>query len=239
MLSKTQVDKVGERLKSGDVDASTITALEQYRGEFAESYKAVEFLVRDRLGHDVTGRPAKSTVAITEKLRRQSIRLSQVQDIAGCRVIVPTVLAQDSLSNVLQVFYSDLTIDDKRESPTNGYRALHLIPRVNGKFIEVQVRTELQHTWADVSERLADVHGQDVKYGKGEPQVVEYLAKFSRAVHAFEKVGRKNLEFHRASFPYSQRHDRKKLAKELSKEMRLSSYEIKSIIKQLPKLGLK
>ncbi|MFV7456782.1 hypothetical protein ACNPMX_18520 [Stenotrophomonas maltophilia] len=197
MLSKSQVDRVGQKLKSGDVDGGVIETLEKYRGEFSGAYKAVETLLRDRLGYQVTGRPAKSTVAITEKLRRQSIRLSQIQDIAGCRIIVPTVVAQDSLSHSLSVFFDHIVMDDKRELPTNGYRALHAIPKIAGRSIEIQIRTELQHVWADISERLADIHGQDVKYGKGAGHVVQFLSRFSAAVAKFEAVGRRNLEFNR------------------------------------------
>jgi len=164
-----------------------------------------------------------------------------MQDIAGCRIIVPTVLMQDSLGNALEVLYDDIVVDDKRNSPTNGYRALHLIPKVNGKHVEIQVRTELQHTWADASERLADVHGQEVKYGKGDQEVVGFLARFSRDIAKFEQVGRRNLEFRRngGTLPLQDRRVRKKTAAALSKELRLASYQIKAMIYELPRLGLK
>lgn len=235
MLSRSQVDRVGQRLKSGDVDGDVIQTLEKYRGEFSGMYKVVETLLRDRLGYQVTGRPAKSTVAITEKLRRQSIRLSQIQDIAGCRVIVPTVVAQDLLGNSLSVFFDDIVLDDKRDVPTNGYRALHAIPKIEGRSIEIQIRTDLQHVWADTSERLADIHGQEVKYGKGAERVVNYLSRFSAAVAKFETAGRRNLEFNRLSSGAEAGGDlssRKKERKKYADALRMASYDLKLIINE-------
>jgi putative GTP pyrophosphokinase len=62
--------------------------LDEYRRSFGSAYDAVVNGIRDNLGLEPTGRPAKSTGAILAKLRRERIRLTQIQDIAGCRIIV-------------------------------------------------------------------------------------------------------------------------------------------------------
>lgn len=242
MLSRSQVDKVGEKLKRDDVDATAITLLEEYRSEFQDSYKTVERQLRDRLGHEVTGRPAKSTMAISEKLKRQSIRLSQIQDIAGCRVIVPTVLAQDSLGNAISVLFDDVATDDKRERPTNGYRALHLIAKIENRPIEIQVRTDLQHVWADVSERLADVHGQGVKYGKGDESVLAFLTRLSSSIRKFETAARRRLVLVRAGSNVYSKEDfkaRKKQMSQLENNARMAAHEIRALLKKLPELGVR
>ncbi|GAC1306974.1 MAG: hypothetical protein NVSMB21_10350 [Vulcanimicrobiaceae bacterium] len=46
----------------------------------------------------VSLRTAKSTSSIVAKLQRESTRLSQIQDIAGCRIVVPTIAAQIYIS---------------------------------------------------------------------------------------------------------------------------------------------
>jgi ppGpp synthetase/RelA/SpoT-type nucleotidyltranferase len=51
--------------------------------------------IRDQLGLEPTGRPAKSTTSITEKLHRESIRLTQIQDIAGCRIVISDIAEQE------------------------------------------------------------------------------------------------------------------------------------------------
>jgi hypothetical protein len=42
---------------------------------------------------------------------------------------------------------------------------LKVIITVDGRNVEVQVRTELQHLWAQVFERFADRYGRSVRYG--------------------------------------------------------------------------
>ncbi len=210
--------------------------------DYFHSYKIVERELRDRLGHEVTGRPAKSTVAIGEKLKRQSIRLSQIQDIAGCRVIVPTVLAQDSLSNTVSVLFDSVVIDDKRDVPTDGYRALHLVVRIANRPIEIQVRTDLQHIWADISERLADVHGQGVKYGHGNPIVLLFLARLSQSIKRFETAARRRLELLREgghSYSKVEFKARKKRLAQLEANARMATHEIRALLKTLPELGVK
>lgn len=93
-VSKTQIDRLGDRLKKGRHTESDLRLLEDYRRSFGEAYETVVRTLRQR-GELPTGRLAKSTVSIVEKLRRESIRLSQMQDIAGCRVVVRNVLEQE------------------------------------------------------------------------------------------------------------------------------------------------
>ena len=94
-LSSAAVDQLGERLRKL-LTVEDLRLLDQYRREFGSDYATVVASVRDALGLEASGRPAKSTTAIVEKLNRGSMRLSQMQDIAGCRVIVADTLEQDT-----------------------------------------------------------------------------------------------------------------------------------------------
>ena len=91
-FSKTQIDRLGDRLRAGSLTESDLIILDEYRRSFGEAYESVVRTIRQSLGLEPTGRPAKSTGSISEKLRRESIRLSQIQDIAGCRIVVHDVL---------------------------------------------------------------------------------------------------------------------------------------------------
>src|SRR5947207_2142435 len=95
-LIKTQIDKLGQRLRDADASESDLIALDEYRESFTIAYESVVQMIRENLGSEPAGRPAKTTKSITEKLRRETIRLSQMQDIAGCRLIVPDLLEQDN-----------------------------------------------------------------------------------------------------------------------------------------------
>lgn len=55
---------------------------------------------------------------------------------------------------------------DRREHPSYGYTAVHVIAVVRSVPVEIQVRTQLQHEWADLFEKLADRVGRDIRYGK-------------------------------------------------------------------------
>ena len=77
---------------------------------------------------------------------------------------------------------------DRRRRPSHGYRAVHVIVSQAVKLIEVQIRTSLQHTWAELSEKLADEFGHEIKYGGGREEVSTYLTSLSDAMFAFEKA---------------------------------------------------
>ncbi len=55
---------------------------------------------------------------------------------------------------------------DRRRHPSHGYRAVHIIVYINGAPVEIQLRTKLQHEWADLFEKLADRVGRGIRYGE-------------------------------------------------------------------------
>lgn len=188
VLSKSQVDRLGERLKkSAAITDDDLRLLDAYRRSFSVAYDSVIATVREKSGLEPTGRPAKSTEAIIAKLRRESARLSQIQDIAGCRVRVEDVIAQDALVQALCNSIKKTVVHDRRLKPSNGYRAVHVVASVEGKAIEIQVRTQLQHGWAELSERMADVYGIEIKYGRtSEASANDILSKLSQIIPAME-----------------------------------------------------
>lgn len=166
-LSKTQIDRLGDRLRKGATAEADLRLLDEYRRSFSDSYNYVAIEIRKELDWALTGRPAKSTTSIIDKLRRESIRLSQIQDIAGCRIVVADLFEQQVLTLALMKMFPNASAIDRREKPSHGYRAVHVIPRHDGQPIEIQVRTKLQHLWAELSEKLADDLDPKIKYGGG------------------------------------------------------------------------
>lgn len=166
-ISKTQIDRLGERLKRGKIEDADLRLLDQYRRSYAEAYDAVIGAISRDLSLAPTGRPAKSTPSIVEKLRRESIRLTQIQDIAGCRIVVADIASQNAVVHSLQSLFENVAIVDRRAQPSHGYRAIHVIVHSREKLVEIQVRTVLQHLWAELSEKCSDVFDQSIKYGGG------------------------------------------------------------------------
>lgn len=59
---------------------------------------------------------------------------------------------------------------------------MHAIVTVLGQAIEVQVRTGLQHLWAEFSEKLSDRLGVEIKYGGGAEHTRKLLRSASKLV---------------------------------------------------------
>ena len=192
-ISKTQIDRLGDRLKGASHTESDLRLLDDYRRSFGEAYKAVVRTIR-KLGEFPTGRLAKSTVSIVEKLRRESIRLSQMQDIAGCRVVVLNVMKQEQFVASLRTAFPGASVIDRRDNPSYGYRAVHIIAELSGKPIEIQIRSSLQHLWAELSEKSSDVLDPTIKYGGGPDEWRKFLTESSASVATYEESEKKYTE---------------------------------------------
>ena len=122
------------------------------------------------LGFAPTDR-VKTTTTMMDKLRRtRGMELSRVQDLAGARITVLNLAAQDEAKAKICGFYTAQGCrwreTDRRKDPRYGYRALHLVVWVDGLPVEIQIRTELQDTWAQIVERLGDRWGRGIRYGQ-------------------------------------------------------------------------
>jgi ppGpp synthetase/RelA/SpoT-type nucleotidyltranferase len=187
-LSKTQIDRLGDRLKRGPASKEDLIILDSYRRSFGEGYETVVYAVRDKLGLEVSGRPAKSTNSIVEKLKRESIRLTQIQDIAGCRVVVADSLEQERVVSKLLEIFPGAAVTDRRRTPSYGYRAVHVIVKSCNNLVELQIRTRLQHMWAEISEKYADLFGSEIKYGGGDKAVQSVQARRSKLIEGYEEL---------------------------------------------------
>jgi ppGpp synthetase/RelA/SpoT-type nucleotidyltranferase len=192
--SKTQLDKLGDRLRSGSRDEVDLRALDDYRRSFRVAYETVMGTARETLKLEVTGRPAKTTAAIIDKLNRQPIRLSQIQDIAGVRILAADVVHQDEIVKQLTSTFGNVGIDDRRSKPSHGYRAVHVIVELQGRAVEVQVRTPHQHQWAELSEKLADLIDPAIKYGGGPPFARQTLDDYSEILGTWEQIERQHAQ---------------------------------------------
>ena len=176
--SKTQIDRLGERLKLGKTE-DDLRLLEQYRHSFRAAHEFVYQEIREKLSLEFARRPEKTTQSIIDKLLRGTIKLTQIQDIAGCCIIAKDIADQDQIVGQLKTLFDENKIKNRREKSSYGYRAVHAIVFINGKAVEIQVRTELQHLWAELSEKCADTFGQAIKYGSGNEKLLPILESLS------------------------------------------------------------
>jgi ppGpp synthetase/RelA/SpoT-type nucleotidyltranferase len=134
----------------------------------------------------VTASRLKRMPSIRKKLRKIAVNLDKIQDLGGCRVILPTI--ED-----VRLFSEEWCArgqhhlrkpDDYIVKPkSSGYRSLHLkldyadekYAAFLGRRIEVQVRTHLQHTWATAGEAVGLYRNEDLKAGQGDPEWLRLL----------------------------------------------------------------
>lgn len=189
MMSKSKIDELGQRLRQAATDevALDVVALDAYRESFSDAINGVQKMLRAANLTEFTSR-TKSTASVVAKLLRQpNTRLSQVQDILGLRFVSNDLKQQEVLMVELTRIFSDAKPQDRRFSPQYGYRAVHLIVKFNGLPVEIQVRSQLQHYWAQYSEMIADQRGQDLKYGGGDVEIRRFLEELSLEVAQLEQ----------------------------------------------------
>jgi hypothetical protein len=168
-LSSAEVKRLSNRLRDGD--SPSREDLEMLSEVLASKDEALQLVASGLigLGEEPTTR-LKTSGTIVDKLRRSAhLNLTNIRDLAGARIVRRMTLdEQDALVAAIVAMWPGAAVIDRRESPSFGYRAVHVVPRVAGHSVEIQVRTLYQDTWAQMMERLGDFWGRAVRYG-GQP----------------------------------------------------------------------
>lgn len=193
-FSNTQINNLGNRLRRGERTINDVKMLDMFRRSFGSIYEQTMQFLSEELHLSPTGRPAKSTNSIIEKLEREKSRLVTIQDIAGCRIVLTDCKEQDKLVQSLTEHFNSNNIVDRRLKPSFGYRAVHFVAYVGDKPIEIQIRTTLQHLWAELSERLSDIY-RPIKYGGGPPKIRSILDSLSERISKYEELETRFLSF--------------------------------------------
>ncbi len=94
----------------------------------------------------------KRAERIIDKLERfPHMNLAQMQDIGGCRVVVPTLSELQALRGRIRQEWAK-SIDDEDDyiarPRKSGYRAAHIVVKRDEHLVEIQLRTRRQHRWA-------------------------------------------------------------------------------------------
>lgn len=147
----------------------------------------------------------KRLYSITQKLHRfPNMSLTAMQDIGGCRIIVNNI---DQVYDMIDRLKKSRMRHKKKEeydyilSPkSDGYRSYHIVysyysdrnPKYNGLFIEIQVRTHIQHLWATAVETMDTFTGDPLKIGLGDPHNKYFFLLVSKLLEIYE-TNAKNL----------------------------------------------
>lgn len=200
-FSKNQIIKAGKKLKAiSSFDKSPeqnnfLLIVNNWRAShayplqiiycyFKRNYTRPDYIIAQRL---------KRLPSIVDKLRREpNMTLWSMQDLGGCRIIVPTV---DDVYSIVSA-YSSSKIRHIRKKVNNyiltpkpsGYRSYHLIYEYQSDkkeifnkniLIEIQIRTKLQHLWATAVETMSILTQKSLKSSSGDKEILRFFSLIS------------------------------------------------------------
>ncbi len=154
----------------------------------------------------LTAQRLKRSTSIIKKLKRKyngqkpTMKLSQMQDISGCRAVLQNVSMAKELyqKHYLKgdLKHKRVGVKDYINSPKkDGYRSIHLIYKYfsdkgkkeyNGLLVEIQIRSKLQHLWATAIETVDFFTRQAIKSSEGQREWMEFFRLLSSAFAKME-----------------------------------------------------
>lgn len=197
-FSRSQVDKAGRFLLvsnwSGEEHERALAIVNNWRSSHSWPLNTLRIgLAKNALRIDpnaVIGQRTKRLNALYNKLRKaRTMRLTQMQDLGGCRAVLTNVKAvyalADQYVNNSKFRHELLPIDNYLENPTAlGYRGIHLIysyrsdkiEAYNKLLIEIQLRSQFQHAWATAVEIVDRFKWTGLKSGHGNREWQRFFA---------------------------------------------------------------
>jgi ppGpp synthetase/RelA/SpoT-type nucleotidyltranferase len=189
--SGKEVIRAGEKLTSDSVlnnneefsQAMNVLSYWRFTHEqpLEKAYELVEKIASQKDKNSICAKRLKRHVSIVNKLRRfEKMKLRNMQDIGGCRAIFKGIKKLRQVERELKkrpefkIKNNQPKIKDYVNYPKeDGYRSVHLIGKFkdeNGvdKYIEVQLRTMVQHYWATALEIVDLFTNQSLKTNQGE-----------------------------------------------------------------------
>ena len=193
--SKRQINDAGNTIRRDNATPEEINfatqVIDNWRAAHAYPLHVIYMHLRRMAGSRkdiIVVERLKRLDSIIGKLKRETnMDLWRMQDLGGCRFIVPTVnevftFAEKYKNSRVRHEYKR-TYDYINNPKLSGYRSLHLVYKFHSDtkdtynqnmLIEIQFRTHLQHVWATALETMGLFTKQALKAGQGD----EYVKRF-------------------------------------------------------------
>jgi putative GTP pyrophosphokinase len=208
-LSKTAIRRAGKILISRTENGSKLEEaqiiLNEWRACHAYPINTFEKTLQRKQREGLLGDGAviaqrlKRSSTIIEKLKQlHKPTLSNMQDIAGVRAILPSIddvyRLKGNYENSTRLKHELCRVNDYIENPKDdGYRGIHLVykyknplhPDWDGLFIEVQMRTRMQHDWASAVEAIKYLYKRAIKTRAGQNRDKDWTEFFALISSAF------------------------------------------------------
>ena len=198
-LSKNKIRQCGEHIRQKKHFDSELLFLwrNAHLPMMAKMVTAIhKHLNEAHLKAEIVARRLKRFQSILCKLQRfQHMKLDTMQDIAGVRVVFKNIKNVEKFAEIMKEKYKKNNRQFKYtseknyiENPKNdGYRSIHQIFAYENDFkmfLELQIRTQLQHYWATAVEVLGMKSDFKIKEGNGKTDDKEFF-KLSSALFSF------------------------------------------------------
>ena len=211
-LTKSKIDRAGiafakDSFRNVEEMVEFEDVFDEYRKSHLEPLSETTLELQrwlNEYGHDYyIAQRLKRKPQIIRKLNRLSVRLTQLQDIGGCRIIVEKNELVDQIISFLKAKIESteelklVRITDYREKGRDitGYRSVHLLLERSGKKLELQLRSRIQHYWAESIERTSVIYGRHLKESEGDERVISYFQKLSDAFFEIESGRTPSVRF--------------------------------------------
>ncbi|WP_085053930.1 RelA/SpoT domain-containing protein, partial [Candidatus Magnetominusculus xianensis] len=202
-LSKSKIDRAGGTLAKQDEHSEenlreAHNIFDQYRKSHLQPLTDCTIKLQNLISSlDVKyyiAQRLKRKPQIIRKLNRFSVRLTQLQDIGGCRIVVNENKDVDKVKDFIKekiakgdgFFIKRVTDYRENGRDDTGYRALHVLLDHSGHALELQIRSQIQHYWSESIERTSVIYGYRLKEKEGDGQVINYFKNLSTVFHEIE-----------------------------------------------------
>lgn len=211
--TKGEIARAGRTLvdRNATIDQRSwaLDVMSNWRSAQAYPMRALLMMLRKRATdidpNAVVVQRHKRAPSIIGKLTRfPKMELSRMQDIGGCRAIVSTVADVERLNEHIQKSRTRNELHREynyiAEPKDSGYRGIHLTYKYkgekseyNGYFVELQLRSQVQHAWATTVEIVDTFTNQALKSSKG---TQDWMTFFRTASAEFAKLESRPIGSH-------------------------------------------
>lgn len=201
--TKRQINEAGNIIRDGtapaEEQAEAMKIIDNWRSAHAYPLHVFYMNLRGKTGsrdNILVAERLKRMESIVGKLQREDgMQLYRMQDLGGCRMVLPTLDEVYKYSEAFQksrIRHEWKKTNDYIQNPKkSGYRSLHLVYRFKtdtpekesynqySMLIELQFRTHLQHIWATALETIGLFTNQALKAGQGNEGILRFFAVVS------------------------------------------------------------
>ncbi len=197
-LSNSAINRIGDIIRQGsnaaryDEAIETLNAWRESHGELMDEYyeKCVRLTQSNSTKNIIVAQRLKRLPTIVDKLNRfKGMKLARMQDVAGVRLIVRDMEQLSQIEKHLRRWRHLMWVRDYIGNPKiDGYRGKHFIFKKNGMYVEVQLRTQVQHIWATSVETVDVFRGSSIKTNGSSTYWRDFFRQTSSALAIAERA---------------------------------------------------